>query len=99
MCRRKSGTTIRFSGVLPSGMKWPNSAMALNEGAGEHLAESTEATDEPATQFELRVAGHLLTLIVVVRTLWNQDPLRICENAINGEPVRSVLQTQRVRPR
>jgi hypothetical protein len=33
-------------------------ALALDEGTWEHLTESTEAADEPATQFEVGVAGH-----------------------------------------
>ncbi|MBZ5620965.1 MAG: hypothetical protein LAQ69_19890 [Acidobacteriia bacterium] len=39
---------------------------ALDEGAGEHLAERTEAANESATQFEVGVACHfVLTLIIV----------------------------------
>ena len=34
-------------------------AFALDEGAGEHLTEGTEAADESATQFEIGIAGHL----------------------------------------
>jgi len=34
-------------------------AFALDEGTWEHLAEGAEATDESATQFEIRVGWHL----------------------------------------
>jgi hypothetical protein len=42
------------------------SAFAFDEGARKHLAKSAEAADEPAAEFELRLAGHCrLTLIIV----------------------------------
>ena len=37
------------------------SPLAFDEGAGQHLAESTKAADEPAAGFKFRVAGHFFT--------------------------------------
>ena len=44
----------------------PTGASAFDEGAGEHVAQGTQATDEPAAQFEVGIAGHrYMTLIIV----------------------------------
>ena len=37
------------------------SPLAFDEGAGQHLAQSTKAADEPAAQCKFRVAGHFYT--------------------------------------
>ena len=59
----KLGMQILAVGTVAVGAT--TGALALDEGAGEHLAERTEAADEPATQFEVGVSGHCLTLIIV----------------------------------
>ncbi len=53
----KLGMQILTIGAMAVGAA--TGAFALDEGAGEHLAEGTEAADESATQFEIGVAGHL----------------------------------------
>jgi hypothetical protein len=37
------------------------SPLAFDEGAGQHLAESTKAADEPTARLKFRVAGHFGT--------------------------------------
>src|ERR1035437_2724395 len=53
---------------------------AFDKGAREHLAERTEAADEPAARFQLRVAGHFyLTLIIVSEQAQVKDYLRFAK--------------------
>src|SRR5208282_2929142 len=64
-------------------------APALDERAGEHLAQSAETADETTAQLQLRVAGHkdLLSTDIsnTVRKGRGQDLFEICKNELQGE--------------
>jgi hypothetical protein len=65
-------------------------ALALDERAREHLAESRERAQETTTQVQLRIAGHEASFTTDindnVRIRLCQDPLEICKNDL-GEKV------------
>lgn len=59
-------------------------ALALDKGAGEHLAESAEAANEASAGWEVGVAWHFYMALITVRAKLNQGLFEKCKNDQTG---------------
>jgi len=71
-------------------------ASAFDKRAGQHFAESTEAADEFAAQFQVGFAGRFhMNTYNSVRNAQSQVPKKICKNAVKLKPEWKPLQNKR----
>jgi hypothetical protein len=69
-------------------------ALAFDKRAGQHFAESPEAADELAAQFQVGFVGRSqYDIYTSVRNAQSQVPEKICKNAVNLRPEGKILQT------